>query len=176
MVLSFCCLQYILPFMNIIVAVNSDWGIGYKGAQSVIVPEDRQYFNEVTDGGIVIVGRKTFESMGKPLPNRKNIVLTNNRDFKVRGVTVAHSFDRALEKIPANSGHKVFVIGGAEVYHLFLPWCAYVYVTKFNIAPVSDRFFPNLDSSPDWELIHPGDINQSGDIQYSFDLYRSSLL
>ena len=162
--------------MNIIVAVNKGWGIGLGGEQTVIIPGDRQYFKEITSGGIVIVGRKTFESIGKPLKHRKNIVLTNKRDFKVRGVTVAHSMNEALEKIPQNSSHKVFIIGGAEVYNQFLPWCSYVYVTKIDIETPSDRYFPNLDRLSDWELMHKGDIIKHDDIFFSFDLYRSTML
>ena len=159
--------------MNMIVAVNKDWGIGYKGAQTVVIPDDRLYFREITEGGIVIVGRKTFESMGKPLPNRKNIVLTNNREYKARGATVVHSMGQALDKVPHNSNHKVFVIGGADVFSQFLPWCLYVYVTRFDIITESDRFFPNLDKIPGWELMHKGDVMESNGIFYSFDLYRS---
>ena len=162
--------------MNIIVAVNKDWGIGYNGEQSIVIPEDRLYFKEVTSGGIIIVGRKTFESIGKPLKHRKNIVLTNNRDFKARGVTVAHSMNEALERVLPNNSHKVFIIGGAEVYAQFLPWCSYVYVTKIDIETPSDRYFPNLDKLPDWELMHKGDMIRSNDLFFSFDLYRSIML
>ena len=162
--------------MNIIVAINKDWGIGYRGKQTIIIPEDRNYFREVTDGGIVVMGRKTFEILGKPLSNRKNIVLTNNKDFKMRGVTVVHSIGHAFEKIPPNSSHKVYIIGGAEVYSQFLPWCSYVYVTRTDIDTESDRYFQNLDISTEWELIHKGTIMQFEDIQYSFDLYRSTAL
>jgi dihydrofolate reductase len=138
-----------------------------------VIPEDREYFQQVTDGGIVVVGRKTFESIGKPLPNRKNIVLTNKRGYSAKGVTVAHSMSEALDKIPANNRHKVFVIGGAEVYAQFLPWCSYVYVTKYGIKAKSDRFFLNLDKSQDWELMHAGDLNEHEGILYSFDLYKA---
>ena len=85
--------------MNIVVAVNNDWGIGYKGKQTIVIPEDREYFREITNGGVVIAGRKTYEAIGKPLANRKNIVLTNNKNFKAPGVTVAHSINEALEII-----------------------------------------------------------------------------
>ena len=176
LLLSFSNLRYILLFMNIIVAVNNNWGIGYKGEQTIVIPEDREYFREITDGGIVIIGRKTFESMGKPLPNRKNIVLTNNKDYTAHGVTVVHSIGQALEKIPINGSHKVFVIGGAEIYAQFLPWCYYAYVTKLDVETPSDRFFPNLDESPAWEIMHMGDLLKSNDVQYSFDLYRSNIM
>ena len=158
--------------MNIIVAVNSDWGIGFEGEQTVVIPDDREYFREITNGGIVVVGRKTFESMGKPLPNRKNIVLTNSRDFEMRGVTVAHSMSQALGKIPNNRFHNAFVIGGAEMYNLFLPWCSYAYVTKFDVQTVSDRFFPNLDELPNWEIMNLGDTLEYEGLCYSFNLYR----
>ena len=171
--LLFCGERYILSTMNIIVAVNSDWGIGYKGEQTVVMSEDREYFREVTDGSIVVVGRKTFESMGKPLPNRKNIVLTNKKDFKAHGVTVAHSLSQALAKIPNNRFHTAFVIGGAEVYDLFLPWCSYAYVTKFDVRTKSDRFFPNLDELSDWEVMYLGETLESEGLQYSFNLYRN---
>ena len=102
--------------------------------------------------------------------------MTNNREFKARGVTVAHSIGQALEKIPPNSNHKVYIIGGADVFNQFLPWCLYVYVTRFDIITKSDRYFPNLDRLPDWELMHPGDVMESSGVFYSFDLYRSVAL
>ena len=162
--------------MNIIVAVNNDWGIAYQGEQTVVIPEDREYFREITTGGILIMGRKTFESIGKPLPNRKNIVLSNNKDYKAQGAVVVNSFEQALRKIPLNSYHKVYVIGGAEVYNAFLPWCSYVYVTRFYVAAKSDRYFPNLDNLPDWEPVHAGDTLESNNILYSFELYRKKFL
>jgi dihydrofolate reductase len=158
--------------MNIIVAVNSDWGIGFKGKQTVVIPEDREYFREVTSGGIIIVGRKTFESIGKPLPNRKNIVLTNNMDYSAPGISVAHTMAEALKLIPKNSSHSAFVIGGSEVYNQFLPWCTHVYVTKIGTMSKSDRFFPDLDKSPEWDILSIGDINESDGVIYSFDLYK----
>ena len=162
--------------MNMIVAVNEDWGIGCNGHQTVVIPEDREYFREVTDGGIVVAGRITFESYGKPLPNRKNIVLTHNKNYKVRGAAVVHSVTQVFEKIPPNCGHKVFVIGGAEVYKQFLPWCSYVYVTKTTITTESDRFFPNLDRLPDWDKVHTGDMMNYNGILFTFELYRSAAL
>jgi dihydrofolate reductase len=162
--------------MNVIVAVNSDWGISYKGEQTAVIPEDRRYFREITDGGIVIMGRKTFESIGKPLPNRKNIVLTNNLNYKAKGVIIVHNMDQALSKIPNNSFHKVYIIGGAEVYNMFLPLCSHVYVTRFFVFDESDRYFPNLDQSPEWELIHVGETMESYNIMYTFELFRNRVM
>jgi dihydrofolate reductase len=158
--------------MNIIVAVNANWGIGFEGKQTVVIPEDREYFREVTDGGVVIVGRKTFESIGKALPKRKNIVLTNNKDYSAPGISVAHTIAEALKMVPKNNSHSAFVIGGYEVYTQLLPWCTHAYVTKIGDISKSDKFFPDLDKSPEWEILSIGDIRASNGIPYSFDLYR----
>ena len=161
--------------MNIVVAVNSDWGIGYNNKQSIVIDEDRQHFKRVTDGGVIIAGRKTFEDFGRPLPNRKNIVLTRDRTFNAHGVVVAHSMDEVLVKIADDDTDKVFVIGGESIYELFMPMCSYAHVTKIEAAPLSDVFFPNLDELPEWSLESRGETNVSGGVRYSFDRYVRAL-
>ena len=158
--------------MNVIVAVNSDWGIGYNSTQTIVFPEDRQHFKKITDGGVVIAGRVTFEDFGRPLPNRKNIVLSRDRSYGADGVTVAHSIEEVLAMVSGCSADKVFVIGGGSVYDQFLPQCTHAYITKIHKAPPSDTFFPNLDELPDWSLITRGETQESGGINYSFNLYR----
>jgi len=140
--------------MNIIVAVNNDWGIGLKGTQQIIIPEDRQHFIMLTRGGVVISGRKTFEDCGGPLPGRKNILLTRDKDFTAEGVVTVTSIKQAVDVLADGDDSKTFVIGGGEVYKLFLPICEYAYITKINAAPLSDTFFPNLDEMPNWTLEH----------------------
>jgi len=162
--------------MNIIVAVNSDWGIGYNNTQSIVIPEDRQNFHKLTNGGIVIAGRKTFEDFGRPLPNRKNIILTHDRKFKVKGIVAAHSIDEALAMVTDDDPDKVFVIGGGIVYKEFLSMCRCAFVTKIETAPPSDTFFPNLDESSDWSLESPGEAHVSGGVQYSFDQYMNKAM
>ena len=186
--------------MNAIAAVNSDWGIGYNGTQPVVIPEDRRRFRMLTSGGIVIVGRKTFENIPGPLPDRKNIVLTRDRSFNSDGVAVAHSVEDVLAEITDADPGKVFVIGGGDLYEQLLPLCAYAYVTKIEILTPSDRYFPDLDSLPDWSLERrePGvwdsesgigsniergsphcrsSCDGNGSIiRYSFDLYKNNLM
>jgi len=157
--------------MNIIVAVNSDWGIGYNNAQPIVLPEDRQNFRKITDGGLVIAGRKTFEELGRPLPKRKNIVLTHDRSFKAIGVVAAHSIDEVLAMIAEEDTSRVFVIGGGVVYKQFLPHCSHAYVTKIEAETPIDTYFPNLDKLPDWSQETGGDIRESGGIRYSFNRY-----
>ena len=136
--------------MNAIVAVNSDWGIGLDGKQQNVVPEDRRHFRLLTEGGVVIVGRKTFESFPAPLPRRVNIILTRNRDYLRDGALIAHSVGDVLAMIGGYDTGKVFVVGGESVYRQLMPYCAKAYVTKIELAPPSDTFFPNLDIMPDW--------------------------
>ena len=140
--------------MNIIVAVNNDWGIGLKGTQQIIIPEDRQHFIMLTRGGVVISGRKTFEDCGGPLPGRKNILLTRDKDFTAEGVVTVNSIKQAVGILADGDDSKTFVIGGGEVYKLFLPICEYAYITKINASPVSDTFFPNLDEMSNWSIEH----------------------
>ena len=159
--------------MNIVVAVNSDWGIGYNNTQSIVIPEDRMHFKELTDGGVVIAGRKTFKDIGRPLANRKNIVMSRDRSFKAAGVFVEHSVDAVLTMIADDDTDNVFVIGGGSIYELFLPMCSVAYVTKIEAAPPSDTYFHNLDESPIWSVASQGEACESGGVRYSFVVYEN---
>ena len=160
--------------MNIIVAVFNDWGIGCDGRQTIIVPEDRRFFREKTRGGIVIAGRKAFEEIATPLPDRKNIILTQNKGFNADGLVTAHSVDEVLSEISGEDPDRVFVIGGGEIYRLFLPFCDRAYITRLDAAPKSDTFFPDLDALPVWSLESELGIRTSEcGINYSFSLYRN---
>ena len=162
--------------MSLVAAVNSDWGIGYNNAQSVVLPEDRQNFQKLTSGSHVIVGRKTFEGFGRPLPESKNIILTHDRMFKVAGTISAHSVDEVLALIADEDADKVFIIGGGAIYKQFLPMCSCAYITKIDTEPPSDTYFPNLDKLPDWSLESSGDVNESGGVRYSFNLYKNNVV
>jgi dihydrofolate reductase len=136
--------------MNAIAAVYNDWGIGAGGVQPIAIPADRRRFAQLTTGGTVIVGRRTFEAIGRPLPNRRNIVLTRDAGYQADGCEVARSLDEAIAMTAPCDPGKTFVIGGAEVYALFLPFCVRAYVTKIDASPPCDAFFPNLEEMPGW--------------------------
>jgi len=138
--------------MNAIVAVDMAWGIGYNGKQTIVIPEDRAHFKETTSGGVIIVGRKTFEEFPGPLPDRKNIVLTRDRNFSAGGAVVVHSIDEALSEVSGDDPEKVYVAGGGEIYRLLLPLCRLAYVTKIETGQDADVFFPNLDILPNWSI------------------------
>ena len=141
--------------MDAIVAVYSDWGIGDGGTQPVVLKADRAHFRQVTEGNAVIVGRKTLSDFpgGRPLKNRFNIVVTR-QDIRIEGAQVVHSTEEALAA--AAEHPRCLVIGGASVYRQFYPHCDRVFLTKIDLAPHSDSFFPNLDADPAWVCTDQG--------------------
>lgn len=157
--------------MEAIVAVYSDWGIGSGGTQPVVLKADRAHFKELTDGAAVIVGRKTLGDFpgGRPLKGRHNIVVTR-QDIEVAGAQVAHSTGEALTL--AAEYERCLVIGGASVYRQFMPYLDTVHVTKIDLAPQSDSYFENLDSSPNWERIDEERWQSEGDIRHCFVTYK----
>ena len=162
--------------MNLVVAVDKNWGIGYQGTQTVVIPEDRVHFREITTGGTVIVGRRTLEDFpgGKPLKNRANIVMTRNREFSVPGAETAASLEELFSKTKGVDPEKLFVIGGDSVYKLLLPYCAFAYVTKLYAEPEADRFIENLDQSPDWEIVESGPLKEHDGVSYAFVTYKNN--
>ena len=166
--------------MNIIVAVTQNWGIGNNATQQIIIPDDRRFFKEITTGKTIITGRKTFEDIGKRLPDRQNIVLTRDKDFIAEDVHVENSINNLLKTITNRA--ETFVIGGESVYNAFLPYCSRAYVTKIEANPPSDKFFPNLDEMPEWsahkvlrsDVFNDITTNKSTLIRYSIILYKNN--
>lgn len=136
--------------MRLIVMTDLLWGIGRDGKQPLFIPTDLARFKRLTTGGTIIMGRKTLESLpdGRPLPGRRNIVLSHNSEFAVDGVEVVHSIEELLEIAPDDA----WVIGGESVYHALLPYCNEAYVTKVNGLFFADRFCPDLDHDPEWRV------------------------
>lgn len=157
--------------MDAIVAVYSDWGIGDGGTQPVVLKADRRHFRSLTDGSAVIVGRKTLADFpgGKPLANRFNIVVSR-QGINVNGALVVHSTGEALDA--AEDFEQCFVIGGASVYMQFFNYLERVYVTKIDIEPPSDSFFPNLDRNPEWECVSQEPWEEEDGIRYCFCTYE----
>ena len=161
--------------MNLIVAVDNNWGIGLGGTQTVVIPEDRRHFRELTDGATVVVGRRTLLDFpgGNPLPGRHNIVLSRNTELEIDGAIVASSPEdlfKLVEELPPN---KVFVIGGDSIFKILLPYCTYAYVTKIDASPEADVFFPNLDELEGWMLDQTGETKEYNGIRYAFVRYKN---
>ena len=154
--------------MDAIVAVYEDWGIGKDGTQPLALSADRKHFRALTAGRTVVLGRRTLADFpgGKPLKNRKNIVLTR-QDLTIEGAEIAKSPEEAL----ALAGADACLIGGESVYRALLPYCDRAYVTKIAARPESDVFFPDLDADPDWVLLEKGPELEEDGVKYRFLIY-----
>lgn len=160
--------------MNIIVAVDKNWGIGYKNSLLVSIPEDMKFFRNETTGKVVIMGRRTLESFpgGLPLKNRTNIVLTKNRNYRVKGAVVLHSVEEILEEVKSYPAEDVYVIGGDSVYRQFLPYCNVAHVTRIDHAYEADAWFPDISSMPQWVLTGESEEKTCFDLEYRFCRYE----
>lgn len=160
--------------MNAIVAADKNWGIGYKNKLLISIPSDMKFFRQTTMNHVVVMGRKTLESFpnGLPLAKRTNIVLTRDRDYKVKGAILVHSEEELLEELKKYEEDDIFVIGGGSVYEMLLPYCKTVYVTKIDFAYQVDTYFPNLDEMPEWEMTEESEEQTCFDIEFAFTKYE----
>lgn len=162
--------------VSLIVAVADNGCIGINNALPWYLPEDLKYFKRVTMGKPIIMGRKTFESIGKPLPGRTNIVITHNRDYLRDGIKVVTSLDEAIQMAESvaevDGQEEVMVIGGAGIYALCLPRADRLYYTKVHAAIHGDAFFPSVNWN-EWNLLAQEDHSASGNnpYDYSFCVY-----
>ncbi len=160
--------------MNLIVAVDKNWGIGNKGDLLVSIPQDKKYFQEMTMGGVVVGGRKTMESLpgGTTLKGRINIVLTAKKDYKYSDAIVVHSMDEAIEELKKYDDEKIYIIGGEQIYRQFLPYCNRAYITKIDYRYEADTFFPDLDQDEEWIMTHDSEEQTYYDLEYYFTQYQ----
>lgn len=160
--------------MHIVVAVDENWGIGYENKLLASVPADMKNFRAITTGKTVILGRKTLETFpgGKPLKNRRNIILSTNPDYVVEGAEIAHSVEEVKAIVKDTAEDEVCVIGGASVYKLLLPLCHKATITKFHKAFPADTYFPNLDEDASWEVESEGEMQEHEGMEFQFVEYR----
>ena len=138
--------------ITLIAAIAENRVIGRAGALPWHLPDDLRRFKRRTVGHAVVMGRRTFESLGGPLPDRRAIVITRRSDLIARGATVAHSLDDALETARGWNEREVFILGGAEIYALALPLADRLELTVVHADFDGDTFFPELDLAA-WTLI-----------------------
>lgn len=160
--------------MNIIVAVDKNWGIGKDNRLLVSIPADMKVFRTTTTGKVVVMGRKTLESFpgGQPLKNRTNIVLTRDVNYKVKDAVIVHSVEELLEELKKYDSEEVYVIGGDSVYSAMLDHCDTAYVTKIDFAYEADTWFPNLDEREDWSPAEASEEQTYFDLEYQFVKYK----
>lgn len=155
-----------MTHLSIIVAYDAQRGIGINNTLPWRLPEDLARFKSMTTGHAIIMGRKTFESIGRPLPNRRNIVLTRNSQWKKEGVEVVSSLPAALELV---DGQQAFVIGGADIYAQALPLCSQLLVTEIHHTFQCDAFFPAIDNKH-WKEIERS--THQSTFEYAFVNYQ----
>lgn len=160
--------------MNMIALADSSWGIGLGTELLYNIPEDKAYFRTKTTGKTVIMGRITYESLPcGSLPDRKNIILTRNKDYRCSSdVTVCCSFDDLLNNINGQDSDDIFVIGGEQIYKLLEKYCSRAFVTKVLQDKPADKYLMNLDSSGKWQLCEESELKYYHDIPFRFCEYK----
>jgi dihydrofolate reductase len=139
----------ITPMITLIVAVSDNDVIGRDNALPWHLPEDLKRFKRLTMGKPIVMGRKTFESIGKPLPGRQNIVVTRDANYRRDGITVVHGVDEAVKA--AADAPEIMIIGGADLFRLFLPRATRVHLTRVHTNVEGDVTWPPLDAT--WAVI-----------------------
>lgn len=155
--------------LSIIVAVAENGVIGHNNQLIWHLPEDLKMFKRLTSGHPIIMGRKTFESIGKPLPNRTSIIITKNPEFQIEGCITVHSLEEAIEAANEIEENEAFIIGGAEIYRLALPFVDTIYLTEVHHSFEGDTFFPAIDKDI-WEEVNrtDHDVDEKHLYKYSF--------
>jgi dihydrofolate reductase len=155
--------------IHIIVATDAQRGIGINNTLPWRLPEDLAHFKRLTTGHPIIMGRKTFDSIGRPLPNRRNIVITRNPDWRHEGVEAVGSVQAALDLLDGQDG---YVIGGAEIYRQALPLASTAIVTQIKQTFACDAFFPELDPAVWQEVAREEHESASAGLRYAFVTLR----
>lgn len=157
--------------LSLIAGIGKNNELGKDNKLLWDLPSDMKFFRETTSGHPVIMGRKTFESIGRPLPKRRNIIITRDTTYTHEGIEVVHSIDEALALF-ANTDEEVFVIGGAEIYKQSLPFADKLYITEVEKEFDADAFFPAFDKAH-WALSsrdsRPAD--EQHEVPYAFVTY-----
>ena len=151
--------------ITMIAAVAEDNGLGLDNKLVWHIPRDLKHFKDLTHGHCIIMGRKTFESLPKALPYRKNIVLSRRNNISCKDAVVVNNVEKAIDE--AKHDPKPFIVGGGEIYKLFMNYSSYIELTRIHHKFKSDTFFPkiNLDK---WEVIKRHDVKKSEEENYNY--------
>lgn len=160
--------------MQIIAAVDNNWAIGFQNSLLVRIPRDQQMFREMTDGKVIVIGRKTLETFPQkqPLKKRVNIILSRDRKNTVKDAEVVHSIEELMEELRKYNTDDVYVAGGASIYRQLLPYCDTAHITKIDHTYQADAYFPRLDGMEDWELTADSEEQTYFDLEYYFQKYE----
>ena len=158
--------------ITIIVAASENSVIGYKNALPWNISEDLKYFKKITINHSVIMGRKTFESIGKPLKDRRNIVISRDKTLKIEGVEVVNSLDDAIFR--TKDQNEIFIIGGEQIYKMAMPFATNMHITKVYTNIEGDAFFPTFDER-EWKILSQKDLESNEGLKFSFINYERTV-
>lgn len=159
--------------ISLVVAAAKNNVIGKDNQLLWRLPEDMKFFKNVTWGMPVVMGRKTFESLGKPLPGRKNIVITRQNNWTAEGTIAVKSLDDALFLVKNMDVKEVMVIGGGEIYQMAFEKAKRIYITRVDAEPEGDTYFPAIDPKV-WKLVSQKDheADEKHQFSYSFQIWE----
>jgi len=160
--------------MNLIAAVDLNWGIGYKCELLEKIPDDMKYFKENTLGKVIVMGRNTLESFPnkKPLEQRINIVLTRNKNYNCEGAIICYSLEELFKELKKYNDEDIFIIGGESIYSQLITHCNKAYITKIYKEYKHDKILVNLDKYSLWEEVSISEKRQFKEgIYYTFNTY-----
>jgi dihydrofolate reductase len=155
--------------ISLIVAMSQNSVIGLNNQLPWHIPEDLKNFKKITLNHCVIMGRKTYDSIGKPLKDRRNIVISRNNSLLINGVEVVNSLDKAISMVDDSS--EIFIIGGEQIYTISLSLATHLYITKVNANYKGDAFFPDFIQN-DWREVGREDLISDSNLNFSFLKYE----
>ena len=155
--------------ISLIVAMSQNSVIGLNNQLPWHIPEDLKNFKKITLNHCVIMGRKTYDSIGKPLKDRRNIVISRNNSLLINGVEVVNSLDKAISMVDDSS--EIFIIGGEQIYTISLSLATHLYITKVNANYKGDAFFPDFIQN-DWREVGREDLISESNLNFSFLKYE----
>lgn len=155
--------------ISLMVAHDPDYVIGKDNQLPWHIPEDLAYFKKHTIGKGMVMGRNTFESIGRPLPKRRNIVVTRNKQYKAQGVDIVHNLEDAI-KLAETEHEEVMVIGGEQIFREALPIADRLYITQIHRSFPGDTFFPEYGR--EWNLVAESERFDSNGIPFTYLIYE----
>lgn len=157
---------------SIIVAMDKNRVIGKDNKLPWRLPRELQYVKQVTMGHALIIGRKNFESIGRALPGRRNIILTRDQSYHMEGCETSHSVEEVFQL--CKEEEEIFIFGGAEIYKLFLPYTDKIYMTKIDHEFEGDTYFPEINLEEEWIEIssQPGITDEKNPYKYHYYIYE----
>lgn len=160
--------------MILIAAADKNWGIGRDGELLVKIPEDQKFFRDETKGKVIILGHRTLLTFpnGLALKGRDNIILSHDRQLRVKDAAVVHSVDEARSLVSDLPDTDVYVVGGASIYRQFLPYCTAADITRVDYSYDADAFMPDLDADPEWEKVRESEERTYFDVTFHYVRYE----